>query len=38
MLMAFDMENKREFGDHMIQQLRSQVEFGDWHDLQNARI
>eukprot|EP00959_Pyramimonas_sp_CCMP1952_P273700 5720709-Pyramimonas_sp.AAC.2 len=36
-LMAFDMENNKEFCDHVIQQLRSQVQFGDWHDLQNAQ-
>eukprot|EP00959_Pyramimonas_sp_CCMP1952_P064469 1346123-Pyramimonas_sp.AAC.1 len=34
--MAFDMENNTEFCDHVIQQLTSQAEFGDWHDLQNT--
>eukprot|EP00959_Pyramimonas_sp_CCMP1952_P393677 8249088-Pyramimonas_sp.AAC.1 len=34
--MAFAMESNKEFCDHIIQQLRRQVEFGDWHDLQNA--
>eukprot|EP00959_Pyramimonas_sp_CCMP1952_P074321 1553072-Pyramimonas_sp.AAC.1 len=34
--MAFNMGKTREFCDHVVLQLGNQVEFGDWHDLQNA--
>eukprot|EP00959_Pyramimonas_sp_CCMP1952_P138560 2900199-Pyramimonas_sp.AAC.1 len=32
--MAFDMEKNREFCEQVIKQLKEQVEFGDWHELQ----
>ena len=34
--MAFDLENNDEFCEHIVQQLKEKVEFGDWHELQST--